>query len=86
MNERQRPSPGIPLTPALSPRGRGRLGRRLLLTFSPPACGRGRGRVGRVEGAREMVVRSNYIVVYADDVVTVTVLQVLHAAQQWPRT
>ena len=43
-------------------------------------------RVGRVEGTREMVVRSNYIVVYAEDADTVTVLRVLHAAQQWPRT
>ena len=43
-------------------------------------------RVGRVEGTREMVVRSNYIVVYAEDVDTVTILRVLHAAQQWPPT
>ncbi len=41
-------------------------------------------RVGRVEGTREMVVRSNYIVVYAEDADTVTILRVLHAAQQWP--
>ena len=43
-------------------------------------------RVGRVEGTREMAVRSNYIVVYAEDADTVTILRVLHAAQQWPRT
>ncbi len=43
-------------------------------------------RVGRVEGTREMVVRSNYIVVYAEDADTVTILRVLHAAQQWPQT
>ena len=43
-------------------------------------------RVGRVGGTREMVVRSNYIVVYAEDADTVTVLRVLHAAQQWPQT
>ncbi len=42
-------------------------------------------RTGRVEGTREMVVRSNYIVVYADGTDTVTVLRVLHAAQLWPR-
>ena len=42
-------------------------------------------RAGRVEGTREMVVRSNYIVVYADGTDTVTVLRVLHAAQLWPR-
>jgi toxin ParE1/3/4 len=41
-------------------------------------------RVGRVEGTREMVVRPNYIVVYAETPVAVTVLRILHAAQQWP--
>ena len=41
-------------------------------------------RVGRVDGTREMVVRSNYLVVYAEDPHTVTILRVLHAAQQWP--
>ena len=41
-------------------------------------------RVGRVEGTREMVVRSNYIVVYAEDSRIVTILRVLHAAQLWP--
>jgi len=39
---------------------------------------------GRVSGTREMVVRSNYIVVYVEDAATVSVLRVLHAAQQWP--
>ena len=43
-------------------------------------------RVGRVDGTREMVVRSNYIVVYAEDPRTVTILRVLHAARQWPET
>ena len=42
-------------------------------------------RTGRVEGTREMVVRSNYLVVYAEDARTVTILRVLHAAQQWPQ-
>ncbi len=42
-------------------------------------------RIGRVEGTREMVVRSNYLVVYAEDARTVTILRVLHAAQQWPQ-
>jgi len=43
-------------------------------------------RTGRVKGTREMVVRQNYIVVYAEGDVAVTVLRVLHAAQQWPST
>ena len=42
-------------------------------------------RIGRVEGTREMVVRSNYLVVYAEDARTVTILRVLHASQQWPQ-
>lgn len=42
-------------------------------------------RIGRVEGTREMVVRSNYLVFYAEDARTVTILRVLHAAQQWPQ-
>lgn len=41
-------------------------------------------RAGRVDGTREMVVRPNYIVVYAETPDTVTILRVLHAAQQWP--
>ncbi len=41
-------------------------------------------RVGRVEGTREMVVRPNYIVVYAESPDVVTILRILHAAQQWP--
>jgi addiction module RelE/StbE family toxin len=39
---------------------------------------------GRVAGTREMVVRQNYIVVYVEDAATVSILRVLHAAQQWP--
>ncbi|WP_024588943.1 type II toxin-antitoxin system RelE/ParE family toxin [Aliihoeflea sp. 2WW] len=42
-------------------------------------------RSGRVVGTREMVVRSNYIVVYTEDDRAVTILRVLHAAQQWPQ-
>lgn len=41
-------------------------------------------RVGRIEGSREMVVCTNYIVVYTEDSFTVRILRVLHAAQQWP--
>lgn len=42
------------------------------------------GRRGRVSGTRELVVRPNYLVVYADDAAVVRVLRILHAAQQWP--
>ena len=41
---------------------------------------------GRVDGTREMVVRPDYIVIYAEDFSTVAILCVLHAAQQWPQT
>ena len=43
-------------------------------------------RPGRVVGTREMLVRRNYVVVYAEDARAVTILRVLHAAQQWPPT
>ena len=43
-----------------------------------------RCRLGRVTGTRELVVRPNYIVVYAETPAVVTVLRVLHAAQMWP--
>lgn len=41
---------------------------------------------GRVKGTREIVVRSNYVMVYRveDDGSTLAVLRVLHAAQKWP--
>jgi len=39
---------------------------------------------GRIKGTREMVVRPNYVVVYREDRKAVTILRVLHAAQQWP--
>jgi toxin ParE1/3/4 len=41
-------------------------------------------RMGRAAGTREMVVRPNYLVVYAVDERAVRILRVLHAAQQWP--
>lgn len=44
-----------------------------------------RYRRGRVPGTREMVVSPNYVVVYTSSVDTITVLRVLHAAQQWPQ-
>ena len=44
-------------------------------------------RAGRVRGTREMVVHSNYVVIYkiwkAKDVIEI--LRVKHAAQQWPK-
>ncbi|MFU1608427.1 type II toxin-antitoxin system RelE/ParE family toxin [Sulfitobacter pontiacus] len=43
-------------------------------------------RVGRVDDTREMVVRPNYIVIYEESAIAVTILRVLHAAQQWPET
>lgn len=43
-----------------------------------------RCRTGRVNGTRELVVRPNYIVVYAETPAVVTVLRVLHSAQMWP--
>jgi len=41
-------------------------------------------RVGRVPGTREMVIGKNYIVVYAETPTKITILRVLHAAQQYP--
>jgi toxin ParE1/3/4 len=41
-------------------------------------------RRGRVPGTRELVVRPNYIVVYAEDERAGVILRVLHAAQMWP--
>lgn len=43
-------------------------------------------RTGRVNGTREMVVHPNYIVVYSDNTSAVTILRVLHSAQQWPQS
>ena len=39
----------------------------------------------RVKGMREMVVRSNYIVLYRETAQLVEVVSVLHARQQWPK-
>ena len=49
------------------------------LSSHPKRC-----RPGRVEGTWELVVRPNYIVVYAVNEAKVTILRVLHAAQMWP--
>ena len=41
-------------------------------------------KTGRVKGTREIVVHPNYVMVYAISGETVSILRVLHAAQQWP--
>ena len=50
-----------------------------ILADHPKRC-----RPGRVAGTRELIVRPNYLVVYAETAAKVTVLRVLHAAQMWP--
>jgi len=42
-------------------------------------------RKGRVPGTKELVAHENYIVILLEDANTVTVLNVVHARQQWPR-
>lgn len=41
-------------------------------------------RVGRVPDTREIVVRKNYIVVYSETPSQITILRILHAAQEYP--
>jgi toxin ParE1/3/4 len=41
-------------------------------------------RSGRVPGTREMVVHRNYVVIYKQDKTTISILRVLHGAQQRP--
>ena len=41
-------------------------------------------KAGREAGTREIVVAPNYLVVYAETPMTLLILRVLHAAQQWP--
>lgn len=43
-------------------------------------------RPGRVVGTREMIVRANYLVVYAESDDVISILRILHAARQWPPT
>lgn len=42
-------------------------------------------RPGRVPGTMELVAHENYIVILQEDLHTVTVLNVVHARQQWPK-
>ena len=39
---------------------------------------------GRMKGTREIVVRTNYVMVYQVGAETIVILRVLHATQQWP--
>ena len=39
---------------------------------------------GRMKGTREIVVRSNYVMVYTIEGDTIIMLRVLHTARQWP--
>ncbi len=41
-------------------------------------------RAGRVAGTREMVVHRNYLVIYVENKDVISILRVLHGAQQWP--
>lgn len=43
-----------------------------------------RYRTGRVAGTREMLVRYNYILVYAESDKAISVVRVLHTSRQWP--
>ena len=43
-------------------------------------------RDGRVDGTMELVAHENYIVVLIEDATLVTVLNVINARQQWPKT
>lgn len=42
------------------------------------------GRPGRVPGTRELVIHANYIVIYKLVGDTIAIVNVLHAAQQYP--
>lgn len=41
-------------------------------------------RAGRLRGTREIVVRPNFVMIYRIGADAITILRVLHAAQQWP--
>jgi plasmid stabilization system protein ParE len=42
-------------------------------------------RRGRLTGTKELVVHENYVVVLKEDANTVTLLNIVHARQKWPR-
>ncbi|WP_019961910.1 type II toxin-antitoxin system RelE/ParE family toxin [Woodsholea maritima] len=42
------------------------------------------GRPGRVEGTRELIIRTNYIAVYIQSAAGLRILRLLHASRQWP--
>ena len=42
------------------------------------------GRLGRVEGTREVIVFSNYVLVYTQKEDSLIILNVLHTSQQYP--
>jgi len=41
-------------------------------------------KTGRIEGTREAVVHPNYVMVYMMDGDTISILRILHSAQDWP--
>lgn len=40
-------------------------------------------KTGRMSGTREMLIRSNYVVVYKENSQNITVLRLFHAARKW---
>ncbi|WP_239423883.1 type II toxin-antitoxin system RelE/ParE family toxin [Snodgrassella communis] len=42
------------------------------------------GKPGRVTGTRELVVHSNYVVIYDIAGTQIRILRILHTAQKWP--
>lgn len=44
------------------------------------------GRIGRVEGTRELIVLSSYMIAYIESDDTIDILTVRHAARLWPES